>query len=257
MKVIFTISPNYLGSIYKESKKYNFRIQGYTQESVAIKRLVRTNIMDILGFCYVADELPEDLTDLKELLRLLDLVCESHPRKFTFALLDYSNLKKLAEKGKTLHESYPYLKITTLPNLEDITDDVVNRMIFGPILLDNYHAYYVEGISDDKDTLSRKMFHVPRLEYRPIIKNKFLDILSLPVMHESVEETLQYDSYYLDNRTDENLEFLRRMQIMQAFGEDVTETLKGFINELVRIDNPEMFCHLSAIANYLLEGSDE
>lgn len=258
MKIVYTLSPNYLDSIYKEAKKYKFRIQGYTDIERAIKGLTRTNVSDILGFTYVADELPDDMSGLKKLLHLMNLVCETKPLTVFFALLDYTNFKKISVKGKTLAESYPNLKISMLPNLEDITDDIINRRIFGPILLDNYHAYYIEGISDDsEDALTREMFYVPRLEYKPIVPDKYLDIFELPELMENAERTLSFDRYYLENKDDENLEFLRRLQIQKAFGQNVNDELKSFIENLSRINNSEVFCHLSAIANYLLEGFDE
>ena len=62
MGIIFVISPVYLEALYEEAKPFDFRLQGYGNFTDACEGLLYTNVKDIIGYAYVADNLPKDLS---------------------------------------------------------------------------------------------------------------------------------------------------------------------------------------------------
>lgn len=193
MKIIFVISPDYLDSIFKEAKKYDFSIQGYSTVQDAAKGLLKTNVFDILGFVFVSRTLPKDLSVLHGFMEL----CNSMQtrRKFLFALNDNSRLFELFRDG-----GFQYLDIAYLNEIEVMTDIEINQNIFGSILKYNYDPYKL----DDKERPSLAKGNLPRLEYRPIINKYPLNVLEGVHVADTVDNTLKYDKIYGEYRESEN-----------------------------------------------------
>lgn len=193
MKVIFVISPDYLDSIFKEAKKYDFGIQGYSTVQDAAKGLLKTNVFDILGFVFVSRTLPKDLSVLHGFMDL----CNSMQarRKFLFALNDNSRLFELFREG-----GFEYLDIAYVNEIEVMTDIEINQNIFGSILRYNYDPYKL----DEKEKPSLAKGNLPRLEYKPIINKYPLNVLEEVHIADTVETTLKYDKIYEEYRETEN-----------------------------------------------------
>lgn len=185
MKSIFMVSPNYLEISYNEALKYEFTLQGYGSCENGSKGLLKINVTDVLGYVYFAQRLPADLSSLEEFIYRCNLMGGN--RKFIFALLDTSRINQLNLK------SYHNLRFGLINIEEIVTDTVINRDIFGSLLLDNYTPYSIEGIDN---TIPENQY-VYRLRYKPLFSSYILDCLRKVNRAESFEQTLMNDEIYL------------------------------------------------------------
>ncbi len=185
MKSIFMVSPNYLEKSYNEALKYEFTLQGYGSCENGSKGLLKINVTDILGYVYFAQKLPADLSSLEEFIYRCNLMGGN--KKFIFALLDSSRINQLNLKN------YHNLRFGLINVEEIVTDTLINRDIFGTLLLDNYAPYSAEecsnGIPENQ--------YVYRLRYKPLFSSYILDCLRKINRAESFEQTLMNDEIYL------------------------------------------------------------
>ena len=191
MKIIFVISPDYLEVIYNQAIGYDFYIQGYGSIEAAMQGLVKTNISDILGFAYVADKLDDDLNPLANFIDRCDMlvVNSKKRRKFIFALQDTTGLMNIFNIRK-----YEGIKAMYVPQLDVVTDVVINQNIFGSILLDNYKPYILkEDVKKESPNWTHK-----KLQYSPLFSQVYFDCLQPPDCLDSYEQTLLYDKVYQD-----------------------------------------------------------
>lgn len=242
MGIIFVISPDYLESLFKEAKKYDFRLQGYSSVQDAAKGLIKTNIAEILGFAFVSRMLPKDLSSLKMFLQLCNFM--GVRKKFLFALNDTSRLYELFKNS-----SYKNLDISYLNSIEVMTDIEINRNIFGSILKYNYEPYKLTKESRVFDSYS-----LPKLSYKPIISQYVLKVLERVYVLDTLEHTLKCDPVYSEYKYSENdnelLIKLRETKVMiDGFYllDDVSnETIEKSLNsceELVKdMQNTKEFC---------------
>lgn len=192
MKSIFMVSPNYLETCYEEALKYDFTLQGYGNFKAGSKGLLKINASDVLGFVYLATKLPEDLTDLYEFLYRCDLYGK---KKFLFALLDTTGL------GILKYEDYPNLSFSLVKIDEVVTDVVINRDIFGTLLLANYEPYALH----EEDASKNYNNDVYRLRYKPLISSYILECLKKVNVLDSFENTLLHDNVYHRYKDDESI----------------------------------------------------
>lgn len=242
MKVLFVVSPDYLDAVFAEAKKYDFYLQGYGNLESAYKGLMKTNISDILGFVYLADSLPDNLGPLAEFVKKCDILNES--RKFIFALRDTTNLQVLLNQLKVSN-----IKIGYLPELEVITDSVINKDIIGSILLDSYKPYKL----NETEVNDVKRFSVNRLHYEPLFSDSIFDCFGAVEKLATVEQTLNYDAFY-NKYKDFNkvLTEIRKCFILREFGEVLD---KKKLLELIK-DEVEHYCEYRALVDILITGDD-
>ena len=242
MKVIFVISPDYLEVCFKEAKGYSFFLQGYGSVEEATKGLIKTNVSDILGFVYLASTLPDDLNPLVDFMVKCNLMHGN--KKFLFALSDNSNLSNIFNAVK-----FDYLKISYLPNVEVVTDSVINRDVFGSILLDNYKPYLFTP--EEKPVLSDFSFN--KMVYKPLFPDSFLDCLQPVEKLDSVERTLLYDTVYQNSlQLNPLLAEIRKGFVLRDFGHVINESayLDLIKNEQVN------YCMYRALVRALVMGDD-
>lgn len=129
---IFSYSPKYLGALYEESKKYNFNLQGYRIISKALDGLLKTNSMDIAGFCVVLTSLQdEDLDGLRTFIKRCDLYSDpvnNVKKRFVVALFDSSGIEQFLKSCGTKNLEF------YLSEVKILTDVIVKREIFGTLL---------------------------------------------------------------------------------------------------------------------------
>ena len=210
MKSIFMISPDFLEVSYKEALKYDFTLQGYGNFVDGKNGLLKINRQDLLGFVYFATSLPENLEELMDFLHYCDLM--GNNSMFLFALLNTKGLSaiNLAEFNNLC---FAYLGIE-----EVVTDKVLNRDIFGTILLQNYEPYTFE----EEKTEVPSVFSVERLQYRPIFSNYVLQCLSKVNLSDSFEKTVAYDEVYRNYSNDnELLAEIRKFYIETFFHDSI------------------------------------
>ena len=185
MKSIFMISPNYLEISYNEALKYEFTLQGYGSCENGSKGLLKINVTDVLGYVYFAHSLPKDLASLEEFIYRCNLMGGN--KKFIFALLDTSRINFLNLRN------YHNLRFGIVNIEEIVTDTVINRDIFGSLLLDNFSPYNTES---SKETSTESQY-VYRLRYKPLFSSYVLDCLKKVNRTDSFEQTLMNDEVYL------------------------------------------------------------
>lgn len=210
MKSIFMISPDFLEVSYKEALKYDFTLQGYGNFVDGKNGLLKINRQDLLGFVYFATSLPENLEELMDFLHYCDLM--GNNSMFLFALLNTKGLSaiNLAEFSNLC---FVYLGIE-----EVVTDKVLNRDIFGTILLQNYEPYTFE---EEKPEVP-SVFSVERLQYRPIFSNYVLQCLSKVNLSDSFEKTVAYDEVYRNySKDNELLAEIRKFYIETFFHDSI------------------------------------
>ena len=210
MKSIFMISPDFLEVSYKEALKYDFTLQGYGNFVDGKNGLLKINRQDLLGFVYFATSLPENLEELMDFLHYCDLMRNNS--MFLFALL---NTKGLSAINLTEFSNlcFAYLGIE-----EVVTDKVLNRDIFGTILLQNYEPYTFE---EEKSEVP-SVFSVERLQYRPIFSNYVLQCLSKVNLSDSFEKTVAYDEVYRNySKDNELLAEIRKFYIETFFHDSI------------------------------------
>lgn len=210
MKSIFMISPDFLEVSYKEALKYDFTLQGYGNFVDGKNGLLKINRQDLLGFVYFAETLPENLEELLDFLHYCDLMGKNS--MFLFALLNTKGLSaiNLAE--------FSNLRFVYLGIEEVVTDKVLNRDIFGTILLQNYEPYTFE---EEKSEVP-SVFSVERLQYRPIFSNYVLQCLSKVDLSDSFEKTVAYDEVYRNySKDNELLAEIRKFYIETFFHDNI------------------------------------
>lgn len=208
IKVIYAVSPDYLEALYSEAKKYNFCLQGYGNLEDAIKGLKKTNISEILGFIFVGRELYYSKEGLSELLNTCNRLCRYSPKKFIFAL---QNSKGLADALEI--SSFENLKVSYLPDFEILTDTVINKQLFGSILLDSYEPYLLHEQSE-KNVVSQSA----TLKYEPLFSDYVLKCLDPVDKLNTYEMTTLNDKIYQEYLSDgSDLAIIRECFIKKVF----------------------------------------
>lgn len=137
LKIIYVVSPDYLESIFQESEKYSFEIQGYGSFTAASKGLIYTNAADVLGFAYMTERFPlPGSSNYRAFMEFAKMCCLMDADK-KFVIVTKSFPKGA---GKQLAE-LKALRFTVYVEKDLVTDITINRNLFGSILLDNYEPY--------------------------------------------------------------------------------------------------------------------
>jgi len=213
MKTIFVVSPDYLDVLYHEAIKYDFVLQGYGDVSKALQGLLQVNVSDVLGFVVLADNIESIAEDLYNLFFAIDLI--ESPKKLLLVSRG-SNPFDIA----VLKKDYPHVNFHQLLNLEVITDEIINREVFGSILLDNYEPY----IFDNKKSLPIKVEKTEYLSFDPVIPSYVTDCLNEVLIMNTVDQTLEADTVFSRYDKDKSkLLWFRKNYIYKVCGVPIDE----------------------------------
>lgn len=208
IKVIYAVSPDYLEALYTEAKKYNFCLQGYGNFRDAIKGLMKTNVSDILGFIFVGSELFYDKEIVSEFLNSCNMLCRNTPKKFIFALQNSKGLVDMLEIS-----SFENLNVSYLPDFEILTDTVINKQLFGSILLDNFEPYQLHPEQEHRVNVQDTS-----LKYEPLFSDYVLRCLNPVDKLNTYETTILNDQIYQEYLADNSdLLSIRECFIKKAF----------------------------------------
>ena len=238
MGVIFVVSPDYLDSIFDEARKYSFKLQGYGDFKKAKAGLLHTNAKDILGFAYVSDQYPSNLTDMFSFLNACELL--SSNKKFLFI----SKSKFDARIAKYVRDNCKNIR-SYVQTVEYVSDITVNRDVFGNLLFDNYAAYDLKP--EQKPILSDYTATV--LKFKPVINQQVLSVLGPFDRLDTVEHTLELDIPFNNfGKRFSILGRLREMYIRRSFGQDVSKQLTNLMGE-INAESAELYCIYQALAS--------
>lgn len=240
MGIIYTISPDYLEALYSEAKNYNFCLQGYGNCQDALNGLLKTNISEILGFIFVAQDVDLYKNSLVKFIRTCNSLCKHNKKKFIFALQNSKGLSGILNATE-----FNNLKVSYLPNFEVLTDTVINRQLFGSILLDNFEPYVLK-----KTEHKSVNFYNKSLNYEPLFSEYVLKCLDKIDVMTNYEQTLLnddvYQSYVADNAA---LAIIRKNMIKKMFG---LECDLQQIAEIVEArKDPYLYCIYRALASQI------
>lgn len=245
MKVVFVISPDFLESILKESEKYSFEIQGYGNFKTACKRLMCVNATDLLGFVYLS-KTPckvgsEEYKSMLEFLHLCDLA-EMNKKFLIMSQASLTDFSSLASKYKSI-------RFALLQNIEFVTDNVLNKDVFGSILLDNYEPY---KFSKEKPVVLGD-YSCPRLEWKGLLPPALFEVEEKVHPLEELEDTLENDVVMMKYKNNPLISKLRELVIRKTVGKEHSEALQEYYQLLEKVDRKQVGVYL-AYAQIMLEG---
>lgn len=238
MKVIYVVSPDYLEALYTEAKNYTFCLQGYGNFYDATKGLLKTNISDILGFCYVGTELFYEKSDTSAYLETCNMLCRNNTKKFIFAL---QNSRGLADVLKI--SDFKNLNVSYLPDFEILTDTVINKQLFGSILLDNYSPYLIK---DEQPPVFK--VENPSLQYQTLFSDYVLQCLNPIDKLATFEDTKLNDNIYQEYINDKSdIAYIRECKIKKLF--DMPYDKKAIIEIIEKREEVQQYCIYRALAS--------
>lgn len=243
---IFAISPDYMDALYKEAISFDFALQGYGNPDAALKGLCYTNISDVIGFLYMASRLPKNVDALRRFLFVCDKMASDNGLTFLFALNSKQNPWSMLGL-----EEYTNLRFSTLTAIDDVTDTLIKRDIFGSLLLSRFEPY---DFREKQEILDKKQPIIPVLEYRPVFSSLVLKVLEPSVGLMSLTQTLKADAIYCELlQVSRVASDIRRFVIMRRIGMD-TERLKKSLDRTINdIDDPTSYCNYRALLQLAAE----
>lgn len=238
MKIIYVVSPDFLEALYTEAKKYTFCIQGYGNLNDALTGLLKTNISDILGFCYVGTELFYEKSMISDYLKTCNMLCRNNAKKFIFALQNSKGLAEVLQMSE-----FGNLKVSYLPDFEILTDTVINKQLFGSILLDNYEPYLLR---DEQSAVVKA--ENPALQYQTLFSDYVLQCLDPVDKLATFEDTKLNDSIYQEYVNDKSdLAYIRECKIRKLF--DISYDRKVIAEIIERREGAQQYCVYRALAS--------
>lgn len=225
---IFAVSDLWLDALYEEALNYNFTLQGYGNFSDAIDAITYVNQFDIIGFlCFMENY---DQTFFK-FLDILNLIVKSKTvLLYSPITIDYSR--------------YNNIRFKVISREPIITDIVVNRYMFGTLLLDVFKPYELYEENDILGDLTTKTFRCT-----PFISKNITDIFEKVVYDESVDAVCAR----LKNRN-ELLYDMRVLYVRGLFSNKFDSELSNSIKKRIDcISDSFMYCNLNTAYNLILE----
>lgn len=246
MGTIFVVSPWYLNSIYKEAQKYSFDLQGYGTFKSAISGITKVNACDLLGLAFVGKHLPESknkgFKDMLDFFQLCDLMASN--KKFIIAT------EVPIAPWLPVFKKYKHIRFIEPSAYDVMSDVVINKQVFGSILLDNSKAYLM-GIPQQETP----MYDSPRIEYVPLFADALIQCVRKVEILDTTERTLDNDDTYRRFRSDKSFLQYFRAYYVSILTEDldsvsqICETITAILEE--QEANTEVWCSLLALKNFI------
>lgn len=232
--VIFSISPDYLHALQEESSKYSFSLQGYGEAEEAILGLRKTNLAEILGFVFLARTLPKNVQSLVDFIKLANATCKETERTFLLVATDAKNIATLLKP-----EDYCNLRLLCIQEFTHVTDILINREIFGAILLANFEPYKLTDATAESLGFTSG---TPKLHYAPLLSENVCGFFK-PITVPDYETARKTDELYMQlQQSDPVLAMLRLLQLQMHF-ECVDPDLVGTAGELIqKTPDTQDFC---------------
>lgn len=234
-KFVYLVTPDYMLPVIEESKLYSFFIKAYPNAKSGYNNLISTNLSSILGFVFLYEELPEDLTYLVKFINFLNVI----GNKKTLVVLAVNNpdgvKDYLLRKIRTDNIVFKY---TT--EFEIVTDSFIKRSIFGSIVLHNFDPY-VESINVLKEITTFNSNEA----LTPILPNDILQILSPVVKLNNSDNTIKHDIVMNSVKDNGLLMYMRINYIKASFGDEID--VKGMHSRVDAIEGLNKIVYGSVI----------
>lgn len=207
MKVIYAVSPKYLYAIKEEIEPYSFSIQGYEEFELAEDGLKKTNAKDILGFVYLANDLPKLFQPLIDFIDACSVLSEPS-KPFIIAVKNQKDINLLASKLTA-----PNIKLRLMTNFEQVTDKFIRNIIL-EILKESVEPY-MDNTKNNNPIID---LPDPTLKYIPLIDPKVSCILDTIDFKRDVSDTLVCDTVLPTLKNNEDCYNLRKAYICAYYG---------------------------------------
>lgn len=245
-KFVYLITPDYMLPVIEESKLYSFFIKAYPNAKSGYNNLISTNLSSILGFVFLYEELPEDLTYLVKFINFLNVI----GNKQTLVLLAVNNPDGVKDYLlRRINTSNIVFKYTT--EFEIVTDSFIKRSIFGSIVLHNFDPY-VESMNVLKEITTFNSNDA----LVPILPNDILQILSPVIKLNNSDNTIKHDLVMNSVKDNGLLMYMRINYIRASFGDDLD--VKGMYSRIDAVEGLNKIVYSSVINiinNLYLENS--
>lgn len=245
-KFVYLITPDYMLPVIEESKLYSFFIKAYPNAKSGYNNLISTNLSSILGFVFLYEELPEDLTYLVKFINFLNVI----GNKQTLVLLAVNNPDGVKDYLlRRINTSNIVFKYTT--EFEIVTDSFIKRSIFGSIVLHNFDPY-VESMNVLKEITTFNSNDA----LVPILPNDILQILSPVIKLNNSDNTIKHDLVMNSVKDNGLLMYMRINYIRASFGDDLD--VKGMYSRIDAVEGLNKIIYSSVINiinNLYLENS--
>lgn len=245
---IFVVSPTYLQAAYDESKKYNFDFQGYGSFRAACNGIVKVNQADLLGVAFLGVHLPSSRTKeykaMVEFFNLIELMNAN--KKFVIATDDP------VTPWVSLFKKYKNIRFVKAPDFDFMSDIVINKQVFGSILLDTSKPYTLHPVAEKVID-----YKTPKLEYVPLFPDAQIQCVSHADILDTLERTLDHDAVY--KRFDAEGAYLKSFRLYYIAGMlgDLDALIKsqGEIEKILvsQQDDTANWCALLSLKNYIEE----
>lgn len=238
MDTILAVSSSYLDPLYENAQQYNFKLQAYSDFKNAIKGLSYVNKTDLIGIAIVDDHI-RDKEGLELFLHSCDIVGDLN---ILFAVLRDEKIF-YSLKVKNLHVEF-------VPDIEVFTDIIINREIFGTLLLHKFKPYKLKETVQDTTK-----HHIPRLSYTPLVSVNVTNILKPVDLIHSYEQCIETDEFLLEcKRSNRILYELRLLYLKNWYGQDKNSDYVHVYNEIIKTDSDELFCQYISLMELIKGG---
>lgn len=228
-----------------EAVNYTFVLHMFGNfDDVLREGLMYLNGIDMLGFAYVAEDAPrKGDAEYKHLEKFLEICNQVYGgRKFVFCC------RESAPDLKQLVQRFSGIKCVVKDNVEMITDVVINKDVFGSILLSRYEPYRLTD-----EVVSREYYNgCPEMHYKPLIPPDFFKLFEPVHFMPTGELTCENDEVWNVLQDNVLLQMLRELRIHGYFQEDTTE-LEMKMDEIIdSLDKPGVYI---AVKQLIKEGA--
>lgn len=181
MGYIYTVSNNYLETLYNETQIYkSIDILGYRSIKKAISLLHLTNNKDILGYLYIDDTMPP-FQDMMRFIRKIELT------------LDKSKILLIVVRDKESYDQFldqykgSLVNTRAIVGFEVLTDTIIRNAI-GTIYATQASPYL--DLNEDNDKIIKDPDY---LKFNKIIPTRITDLITPVHKLNSAIETERYD----------------------------------------------------------------
>lgn len=139
-----------------------------------------------MGICYLGDYLPRDISEIKALQGLLNLLnISGYKGKVVFVNSD------MTKQAQGILSKYTNLNIAYYLYSEDsVTDITINQYVFSSILLHNRDFYHLKEEPAAKVLTS----YTPSLKYETLMPLNYVLALYPVIVRQTPQDTLKFDT---------------------------------------------------------------
>ena len=239
MATNFAVSSGLIEPLYDNAQKYDFSLQAYGNFDLACKKLVYVNSSDLIGIA-VVDEVIEDEKGFDKFLGYCDCIQGA-------VVLVACNRKYVVPSVINSHKT----RILCVNDIEVFTDLVINRDVYGALLLEKFEPYKIRRKEEVQGT-----WGVATLSYTPLFSKYVLKITELPNI-ESIELGADADKIYNELvDVDPILANLRKIYLQHWENKIDSSFEESTLEKILTIEDEKTFCSFMSLFQSIVAGEE-